>query len=355
MSDQINRNFAAEITEIEGSRDVLATITTDAVDRDGEVILPRGVDLGNYRKNPVVLWSHNPDVPPVGKALWIKPTPNGRGLVARVQFATTDEARDVCDLYKEGFLSGFSVGFRPLESGPPTDVEIKARPELAGVKRVHRKAELLEFSAVAIPCNPEALVVAKALRSTTIQAEVDKAMSEGSGTGGGYATDDDGDGDGDKPMPKEKDDAETPEHMKLKAGQYVEWGKGMKAGCGKIVSIHKSGKVPGVAEDVEGTEDDPAAKVKCYKAVDGEDGKFRPTERCMGHKCRDLTKVPHPLDADGDGDEDGDRLKAVVLPPHRTLAQVEADLIARASQHFDPIALAERSAALALDRHIGAV
>ena len=36
-----------------------AMITTVSVDRDSDVVVPEGGELGNFRKNPVVLFGHN--------------------------------------------------------------------------------------------------------------------------------------------------------------------------------------------------------------------------------------------------------------------------------------------------------
>ena len=51
-------------------RHVLAAVSTDAIDRDGEVVVPRGIDKTHFQKNPVVLWAHDYRTMPIGKALW---------------------------------------------------------------------------------------------------------------------------------------------------------------------------------------------------------------------------------------------------------------------------------------------
>ena len=40
-------------------RSVIATISTLAVDRDGEVVLPEGMDNTHFKLNPVVTFGHN--------------------------------------------------------------------------------------------------------------------------------------------------------------------------------------------------------------------------------------------------------------------------------------------------------
>lgn len=160
MKDFTPRALDASLDLVAGERTLVATITTDAVDRYSEVILPKGIDLMAYRKNPVVLWGHDSSLMPVGRCQWIKPDDSKRALIAKVEFAQTEDAEEIWQLYRQGFCRAFSIGAKPLEGGPPTPAELKARNELAGCKWVWRKIELQELSCVPIPANPEALVVA---------------------------------------------------------------------------------------------------------------------------------------------------------------------------------------------------
>lgn len=141
------KNFTATVSPI-GERKMSFTISTAAVDRDGDTIDPKGWDLGSYTKNPVVLWAHDYSSPPVGKAVNIKSTDHG--LQADVEFLPqgldpfADKIHDMC---KAGFLNATSVGFRGVEYD-----------EASGRKGYDfKKQELLEFSIVPVPCNPEAL------------------------------------------------------------------------------------------------------------------------------------------------------------------------------------------------------
>ena len=151
---------AFKVNDIDSEeRTVTAVISTDAIDRDDEVLLPKGADLENFKKNPVVLWSHNSSLPPIGKALWIER--KGKKIIAKVQFAMTELAEDVWQLFKGGFLKAFSVGFMPKEPGrAPTPADLKRNPELANARRIFADWELLEFSPVSVPANPEALATA---------------------------------------------------------------------------------------------------------------------------------------------------------------------------------------------------
>ena len=148
-----------KLEEVDGEeRTVTAVISTGSVDRDEEVLVPKGAVIDNYDKNKVVLWSHDRLSPPIGKALWVK---KGRDkITAKVKFAVTERAEEIWQLFKGGFLKAFSVGFMPLEYREPSPDDVKKTPEYAAARRLYTKWELLEFSAVAVPANPEALALA---------------------------------------------------------------------------------------------------------------------------------------------------------------------------------------------------
>jgi HK97 family phage prohead protease len=124
-------------------------ITTASVDRDGDTIDPKGWDLSSYTKNPVVLWAHDYSQPPIGRAINIQATQDG--LKADVEFVPqgmspfADMIHDMC---KGGFLNATSVGFRGMDHD-------KAKDRERGYD--FKKQELLEFSIVPVPSNPEAL------------------------------------------------------------------------------------------------------------------------------------------------------------------------------------------------------
>lgn len=145
--DKTFKHYTADVTQV-GERKMSFTISTAAVDRDNDTIDPKGWDLSSYMKNPVVLWAHDYSQPPVGKAVNIKSTASG--LQADVEFlpqGVSSFADMIHDMCKGGFLNATSVGFRGMEYDEAKD------------RRGYdfKKQELLEFSIVPVPCNPEAL------------------------------------------------------------------------------------------------------------------------------------------------------------------------------------------------------
>ena len=136
----------------------ISYVSTPAVDNDRESLDPAGMDLRTFQSNPIVLWGHDTDKI-CGKALWIK-ADGGNGILAKTFYPARPDRHEgdwlpeqVWGLTRAGILKGKSVGFLPLEVEEPGDELAKK-----GCKLVLKKTLLLEYSAVSIPCCPEALV-----------------------------------------------------------------------------------------------------------------------------------------------------------------------------------------------------
>lgn len=144
----------AEITETnDAEQSIVGWGSKPIPDRDGELIESSAWKLEQYRKNPVLMLSHDYSSPPVGKCLWVKADSNG--LKFKAKFANTERGREIYELYKGGYMSGFSVGFSVNTGG---SVDHPTEPKYKGIKRVYKDVDLLEISCVAIPACPDALV-----------------------------------------------------------------------------------------------------------------------------------------------------------------------------------------------------
>jgi len=168
------KQFIAEIKADDEERTITAVISTDAIDRDNEILLPKGVNFEQYLKNPVVQWAHDYSSPPIARTLWI--TRGRKQITAKAKFADTVFADEVYNLYKGGFLKAFSVGFIPTKSHIPTPDDIKKKPEWAEASRVYDNWELLEFSAVPVPSNPEALATAVKSKAISVSKELQEQL-----------------------------------------------------------------------------------------------------------------------------------------------------------------------------------
>ena len=138
------------------------TMSDYTLDRDMERIDPAGWDLKNYKKNPVVLWGHNPNIPAIGVAQDTIVDKDKGILVGRIKFSSKEVdpfAWMIKEKIREGILRTGSVGFRPMKveivDHSDDDKGAKTRDE---TRLIHRKQELYEFSVVNIPANPSASV-----------------------------------------------------------------------------------------------------------------------------------------------------------------------------------------------------
>lgn len=142
---------AGEIAKMDGERRAVdVVLSTESVDRDGDIIRQDGWDLSAYDSNPTVLAYHDPSKPIArGENVRVE----GGRLVGTMVFppkghvALSDE---IFALYEAGALSAVSVGFMPIEMEP-----LKSEDGRGGYDI--RRAELFEFSAVSVPSNREAL------------------------------------------------------------------------------------------------------------------------------------------------------------------------------------------------------
>ncbi len=127
--------------------------STPVVDRDGDRVQPTGIDLENYRKNPVLLYGHNYADPfaVIGRAAEITVDEMGLRILPELRepATDTDPMHIIKALWDQGLLRAASIGFRPLQ----------AMGNAYGGKDITH-AELLEVSLVPIPANQTALRLA---------------------------------------------------------------------------------------------------------------------------------------------------------------------------------------------------
>ena len=152
----IRKNLTCEIVECDsdpatGMMDLEFVLSTAAVDREHDIIEVEVWTTDNFEKNPVVLWAHSYGQPPVGKA--IKTWSDDGALRGRVRFTPRDMnpfGHMIYQMVQGGFLNAVSVGFQPHE--------YVFNDEHGGYD--FKVQDLLEFSIVPVPANPEALIAA---------------------------------------------------------------------------------------------------------------------------------------------------------------------------------------------------
>ena len=144
--DKAYLSFISQFKALDDDKLLVAGVvgSDDSIDRHGDRINPKGWDLKNFKKSPVILLNHNYWSLPIGKAVNVRVENNQ--LLFDIEFSQTyDVAKTVYNLVKENIMKAVSVGFLVKEwarSGSDYTIE---------------KAELLELSFVTVPANPNAL------------------------------------------------------------------------------------------------------------------------------------------------------------------------------------------------------
>jgi phage head maturation protease len=406
MSDDIRADHYRQInaavqTPIDPSAaaDITCFMTTDTVDADDEIMLPGGADLSRFEKNPVLLLCHGYGQPgshhplPIGRVVGTKKRPNG--ILGQVKFAeSTAMGREVKGLFQEGMFRSFSIGFRSLESSPLTREEAASRADwkaaferTRGKILVHRKWLLLELSAVPLPANPDALVTTFKSRGQSVPKWVQlekQPMDDATDAtdevepGGEEVTetpevetkavkpDDEGCdcGGADCPRcrvhekaaePEDEDEDEDPEEAEavgFKRGVHVQVRAPHYKGVGVVQGVYRAGHVPHVEEDIKGTKDDPAARVKAYKAMG--DGHV-PTDDHVGVKCAHMKALAEPMKAPSTKAAPAPRgTKAVAaaepLPPLEALSDEEVQ-----RQAIEALGRIPKQVDAAIARYMGVV
>jgi hypothetical protein len=171
-----------------GERTDVSVITTDAVDREGECILPGGGDWSGY--NRVVTFAHRYDQLPVGSNWWIRARNNA--LIAKTHYppkpADWGDApwlpSAVLHLMQQPVptCTGKSIGFLPLNIRSATAEELANRPALRNVPIIDKWVGV-EYAVVPVPCNPEAEMqaVAKGMELGLLDENVKELLRQCAG------------------------------------------------------------------------------------------------------------------------------------------------------------------------------
>ena len=160
----------------DNGRIVTYVFSDDSVARDGHTIASNGWALAPFRKNPVFLFAHDANQPPIGRVLEVG-TVGGklRGAVEYLDRDVYPFADTIFQMVKRGYLNAVSVSWLPLEWKFSQD-----KSRMGGIDFL--KQELLEVSQVPVPALSSALAEARAAGlDTSPMVEWAERMLDGGG------------------------------------------------------------------------------------------------------------------------------------------------------------------------------
>jgi HK97 family phage prohead protease len=169
----------------EDERTILADISTQDVDADGDIVIAKGCDFNRYLKNPIVTINHDyTTVSIVGSAKQIEVLDDR--IRCKIKLNDTDTALNLWKQIKAGDIRGNSIGFVVKEAFIKGTKEFDAVAKsfninkLDNVKRIVTKFLLIENSVVALPANPDALniEVSKKSLDTEVKEEIKEEIKE---------------------------------------------------------------------------------------------------------------------------------------------------------------------------------
>ncbi len=143
------------ISNVSGQkRSLNITISTPSSDRMNDTV-SLNWQLKNYWRNSPVLWCHDSSIPAIARGENTRVEANAlRSTAVFPERGVYPFADLIFDLSEKKFINASSVGFIPLKMVPSKD---KNRP--GGYDILEQ--ELLEYSIVNIPANPECLIQAR--------------------------------------------------------------------------------------------------------------------------------------------------------------------------------------------------
>lgn len=143
----------------EAKRQVTHVISTARLDRNNRMVEPSGWKLARYRANPVVLADHDYSIERIIGRGDVKI--EGDALMSTTEFAKDGLGNVAFRLVQAGLAKSWSVGWMGIKQHRIGEVEDCERCKAAGKVDYGRHfvtQELLEYSLVAIPANPDAVL-----------------------------------------------------------------------------------------------------------------------------------------------------------------------------------------------------
>ena len=159
--------FSFKTKKAEGGKELFIEGFANRAMMAGEKIIDRGMehipaqewDIKEWKKNPIIFFNHNRDMP-IGQGVAAKISDDGLWIKAKISQSDAPEIKKVRDLIEEGTLKTFSVGIDVGEEVIEDDGSITLK-----------EVKLLENSVVSIPMNQESFfnISKKMLANTPLE------------------------------------------------------------------------------------------------------------------------------------------------------------------------------------------
>ena len=179
LKKTLGARYASKGETADGEKLYSALITTDAVDLEGDVIMPDGMDASYFLTFRTVYWGHDYFMPQssIGRMVNLRRTKEG--IEADFTLARRPDdykgefpADLVRALIDQKIVNGVSVGLDVKEKRGPSQ---KDRDRYGDdVNRIISKWKLLEFSVTPAPMNPTAVM--RAMKSGALSPAQVKAL-----------------------------------------------------------------------------------------------------------------------------------------------------------------------------------
>lgn len=133
-------------------------LSDDSINKGGYRILTSGIDIEEFKKNPVMFWNHHrssdwgsSELLPIGK--WTNIRKLGAQLLADAEFDEEDDfAQKIASKVEQGFINACSIGIRVQTVSDEPQYLLKGQTRSSVIKSL-----LLECSMVDIPKNGNAM------------------------------------------------------------------------------------------------------------------------------------------------------------------------------------------------------
>lgn len=173
--DPVRKSTTSFECFLPGENADISVVSSEEVDREGELIYADSLDWSEFQKNPVVAFNHNYKIPPVGKSLWQKKV--NKSWKAKTQYSRRPKTHpadkewfpeSIFHLIKEQMLPGKSIGALCKRREPT----VEEKTTYPGVRKVVEKAFIFEYSVVPIGMNKSAVTEAISKGDLTVPLEL---------------------------------------------------------------------------------------------------------------------------------------------------------------------------------------